>query len=95
MTDRVRILVPVEEDTRILTSAVSQIGKFEVLMQTWYWDGILGSSYIFSDADVSRLSDKELEEAARSTPDVKPDSAITLKRGESGFTFVNFNFEVL
>ena len=42
--------------------------------------------------DVEKLTEDEIKEDVKTSPLVKEGSNITLKRSESGFTFVNFNF---
>jgi len=85
--------VPVEEDTKILFQAEATLGEYEVLYQIWSWDGIFAQSIIFVNEDVAELKDNEIEAEVRRSPLLKEGSGITLKRSESGFTFVNFNFE--
>jgi len=85
--------VPVEEDTRILFRKEAKLGNYDVLYEMWSWEGISAESLIFVNDDVSDLTDEELEREVRKSPLVKKDSAITIKRLDIGFTFVNFNFE--
>ena len=84
---------PVEEETRILYELEIPFDKYHVLHQKWFWDGITAESIIFANEDVAGIKDDELEKIVRTSPLVKKDSKFTLKRGDSGFTFVNFNFE--
>lgn len=86
--------VPVEKDTRILASLTATLGEYEILYQKWFWDGITAESFIFLSEDVEQMSDKDLETEVRTSPAIKSDSKITIARSDSGFTFVNFNFEV-
>ena len=92
MTDKFKT-VPVEEDTRILFRQEAQFGTYEVLYEMWSWEGISAESIIFASDDISDLTDEELEQEVRKSPLVKKESAVTIKRLDSGFTFVNFNFE--
>ncbi len=85
--------VPVEEDTIILFRQEAQFGTYEVLYEMWSWEGISAESIIFASDDISDLTDEELEQEVRQSPLVKKESALTIKRLDSGFTFVNFNFE--
>ncbi len=87
--------VLVEEDTKILRQGEMKLGEIDVLVQAWRWEAILGESFIFVGSEVGSLTDEELERLVRSSPLVRPDSQITIKRSESGFTFVNFNFVAL
>lgn len=84
--------VPVEEDTTILFQLEVTLGKYEVLYEKWCWDGITAESIIFVNEDVSNLDEKEIEQEVRSSPLVKQGEGMTVKRSDSGFTFVNFNF---
>jgi hypothetical protein len=84
--------VPVDEDTRILFQLEAMLGEYEILYQKWYWDGITAESIIFYSEDVSNLDDQAIEEEVRSSPLVNDGSSVTLKRCESGYVFVNFNF---
>lgn len=85
--------VPVDEGTKIIYQHEARLGDYDVLHQMWSWDGVTAESIIFDSGDVSELSDNALEGEVRKSPIVKNDSSITLTRAESGFTFVNFNFE--
>lgn len=85
--------VPLEPDTKLLTQREGSIGDLDALYQQWSWDGITAESIIFVDEEVASLSDSELEDEVRSSGLVNPESEITLKRDQEGFTFANFNFE--
>ena len=84
--------VPVEEDTKILVRQEMKLGKYEVLYERWFWEGVYGESLIFANADISGMTDREIEREIRKSPLIKEGSEITLKRTKD-FTFVNFNFE--
>lgn len=86
--------VPVEKDTRILFRKVRKLGEYDVLYEIWSWDGINAESVIFANDDVNGLEDSEIEELVKKYGSFKKGSGITLKREKSGYTFVNFNFEV-
>ena len=85
--------VPSDEDTRIIFQQETKFADYDVLYQMWNWDGITGESIIFASEDVSELRDDELEGELKRSPVLKESSSITVQRTESGFTFVNFNFE--
>ena len=92
MTDKFKN-VPVDEDTRIQFRHEAKFGKYDILYERWSWEGISAESLIFVSDDVADLTDEELERELRKSPLVKKDSAVTIKRVDSGFTFANFNFE--
>jgi hypothetical protein len=92
MTDKFKN-VPVEEDTRILFQTEATFGTYNVLYEMWTWEGISAESIIFASDDISDLTDDQLEREVRKSPLVKKGSAVTIKRLDAGFTFVNFNFE--
>jgi hypothetical protein len=85
--------IPIEPDTRILFQNVTSLGGYPVRYEIWSWDGYRAESFIFSNDDVSALSDKELERMVIESRLIHEHSAITLNRSESGFVFVSFNFE--
>jgi len=85
--------VPVEEDTIIIFRKRATIGEYKVLHEMWVWDGITAESIIFATEDIVELTDKEIEKKVKMLPFVNEGPGITLKRTDSGFTFVNFNFK--
>jgi len=87
--------VSVESDTVILIEKEHTIGKFEVLYQIWRWENYQGGSIIFANEDVEDLEDAKIKDMVKNDSVCLPGSSITFKRNESGFTFVNFNFETL
>ena len=85
--------VPIEPDTRILYQKQGKFCGFDIRYEYWSWDGIEAESIIFSNDDVEDLTDQEIERLVRTSPMVKEDSAMTLNRSDSGFTYCNFNFK--
>jgi|APSaa5957512576_1039674.scaffolds.fasta_scaffold249036_1 hypothetical protein len=85
--------VSLEKSTQIIFQTEAELGEYEVLYQKWYWDGVNAESIIFSSEDINNLIDNEIEAEVRKSPLVKKGTSMTMKRSESGFTFVNFNFE--
>jgi len=92
MTDKFN-KVPVEEDTAILFQTEAKLGKYDILYQKWFWDGITAESIIFANEDVDDLEEEEIIKEVKASPLLKKDSKITFKRSDTGYTFVNFNFE--
>ena len=86
--------VTVDSDTKILLRKEAKLGEYDVLYEKWSWDGIYGESIIFDNKDVEGLNEEELKKEVKTSPLVKADSSFTIKKLESGFTFVSFNFEV-
>lgn len=84
--------VPVEEDTVVLAEEVVMVGGIEALHQWWFWDGTKAESLIFRDKDVAGLSDDALEDLVWDSGFVVEDTGVTVTRGRSSFSFVNFNF---
>jgi hypothetical protein len=85
--------VPLEDDTVILFQTEAKLGKYDILYQKWFWDGITAESIIFADEDVNDLEEEEIIKEVKASPLLKNDSKITFKRSGTGYTFVNFNFE--
>lgn len=86
--------VPIGADTRIILQTESKIGGHDALYQKWVWDGIVAESIIFDNKDVIKLTRGEIETEVRQSPllELEVDSTVTIRRSNSGFTFVNFNF---
>jgi hypothetical protein len=84
--------VPVDPDTRVFKRSPTSVGGYEALHERWSFDGVKAESLVFLSADIADVSDETLEKLVRETEGVDTGSQITLKRSESGFTFVNFNF---
>ncbi len=87
--------VPVDEGTKIIHQQEAQFGDYPVLYQKWCWDGIVAESLIFANEDITGLSVEALAKEVEHSPMNKQNSPITFKQSDSGFTFVNLNFEVL
>jgi hypothetical protein len=86
------IKVPNESDTKIIYQQVAALGKYDILYQKWFWDGITAESIIFVDADISALDKNEIVKEVKQSPLLHADSQLTLTCSD-GYTFVNFNFE--
>jgi len=86
--------VPIDSDTKILFEQEMKLREYDVLYQKWIWDGIYGDSIIFESKDVTKLTDDEIKQLIKKLPVIKEGSDITFDRLESGFIFVNFNFEI-
>ena len=82
--------VPVDEDTRILSSEEGRIGDYDVLVQLWSWDGIMGASVIFANEDIAGVDEDEIMQMVKTSDFVNEDSSITADRSDSGYTFFNF-----
>lgn len=87
--------IPLDNDTKIISSLQVKFGELDCVYQTWSYDSIIGSSVIFASEDVQAYSEKELKDMLKETTLLeKKDSVITVsKRKESPFVFVNFNFK--
>jgi hypothetical protein len=86
--------VPVEPDTHILFRLEATLGEYDVLYEKWSWEGILGESLIFAGDDLANLNDDEIENICRTSPLLKEETDITIKRSTSNYVFINFNFEI-
>lgn len=86
--------VPKDEGTAIICQQETLFGDYPVLYQKWCWDGVVAESLIFANEDITGLSVEALTKAVAESPMNKLKSQITVKQSDSGFAFVNFNFEV-
>ena len=85
--------VPMEDDTNLYGSSNFDFQGFRVRVEHWSWEGVRGNSIIFRSEDVAEISDEELISRVTNSPLHRIDSGVTLNRTESGYTFVNLNFE--
>ena len=86
--------VPADEGTKILFRLEAKLGKFEVLYEQWYWEGILAESIIFANDDILGMTDEEIVQEVQKSTLVKNGSEMKIRRSDAGFTFVNFNFQL-
>ena len=85
--------IPIEPDTRVLFHNETNLGGYSARYEIWSWDGYRAESFIFTDDDVSGLTDDEIEKVVRGSGLILDESGITMNRSESGYVFVCFNFE--
>jgi hypothetical protein len=85
--------VPLDPETRVLYQVETQIGGYVALYQKWFWDGISAESFVFCNEDIEGEDPQALVLAIRAWPGAAPETEMTVKRSDSGFTFVNFNFQ--
>ena len=89
MTDKFK-KVPVDADTRILSSEERKIGDYDALIQLWSWDGIMGSSVIFANEDVAGLDEDEIAEIVKASGFVRKEASVEANKSDSGYTFCSF-----
>jgi hypothetical protein len=85
--------VPLDDDTSILAQNEVAVGGYGALHPVWKWEGIKAESIIFLTADVSSLYDDDLKQLLVSEAMVTPGSSVTVSHSDSGYTFLNFNFQ--
>jgi len=81
--------VPVEDDTKILSSSEFTVSGIDCRFESWLWDGIEGISFIFLNGDIPKLSEEELIQLIISEQFHLKKLVTTFKKGEK-YTFVNF-----
>lgn len=57
------------------------------------WEGISAESLIFINDDIESIGIDDLEIKVRKSPMLMPESSVTVKVSDSGFTFFNLNFD--
>ena len=87
--------VPMDSDILLLLQADAQINGIDALYQKWILDGITADSLIFANADVADIDETALKTLVSKSAFAieKRIEKMTYSESESGFTFVNFNFE--
>lgn len=86
--------VPVDEEGTTIFQQVGRLGEYDVLYEKWSWNGIMAESLIFANEDIAGLDEEHITNEVKLSPLVNKDSKFTFERSDSGFTFVNFNFQV-
>ena len=86
--------VPLDPETRVILQFETQLGSYPVLYQKWFWDGITAESLIFSNDDIDQEDLDKIKLIVRAFPGLNPESDVTVKRSDEGYTFFNFNFEI-
>lgn len=84
--------VPVEKDTIIVSRTDIKLDSYDVLYELWYWKGIIANSIIFDDNDITDVDDDALKVLVKPYIREKPETEVIVKRTDSGYTFVNFNY---
>ncbi len=87
--------IPKESDTKILYQEERKFGQIDAMYQKFLWEGVVTESVIFLNRDISDLSDEEIEDKIKEKGLLNPFSDVTISKSNLGFTFANFNFEVL
>jgi hypothetical protein len=86
--------VTIDRDTKIMFRKETKLGKYDVLYENWIWESVMAETFIFANEDIEDLTDDGLVMLVKSSNIFKIGSSVLVKRSESGYTFVNFNFEV-
>jgi hypothetical protein len=86
--------VPIEEDTEVLARVETTFGPYDAVHERWRYEAVKAESVILLSDDVANISDGELESALRASGLVQTGTEVTVTRGDSGYTFLNFNFVV-
>lgn len=81
----------IDPDTKILSKKYLQVDGRDILIETWRWEGIQGSSMIFLSEQLTGLTDAEVAALGRLIAKLGDDEQTTLKRGPD-FTFFNYAF---
>ncbi len=92
MVDKKFGAVPVEPDTRVLSRKHCLVGGYEALHERWVWDGIHGETVVFVSSEVCHLEDDQLRALITASEFFHTGTPTTVKRSETGYTLVNFNF---
>lgn len=90
--DKFKNLPSADEDTKILFQNLRKLGSFDILLDTWCWEGFTASSIIFYTKDIVHLSKDTIIDLVKKSDFIESKSEITFRETEEGYTFVNFNF---
>lgn len=84
--------IPENKDTESLFLRPMKFSELDCLHEKWTWNEFAGESRIFASEDVAHLDDAALEAEIATCPPMKGEPHTTVCLGDSGCTFVNFNF---
>ena len=90
--DKFKNLPSADEDTKILFQNLRKLGGFDILLDTWCWEGFTASSIIFYTKDIIHLSKDTIIDLVKKSEFIELGSDIAYSVAEEGYTFVNFNF---
>lgn len=80
-----------DADTQILLRHQTSLKGYDVMIESWVWDGIAGQSVIFYNRDVENFSDDELINLIK---EHYKTVTVTISRASTDYVFLNFNFMV-
>lgn len=86
--------VPIDMDTKIIFRQEAKVDNYDCIHEVWSWDSFIAESLIFDNEKIEDLNDDELQMKITSSGIPDPGSSVLIKRSDSGYTFVNFNFEL-
>jgi len=87
--------VPLDDETKILSEGIVELGDCEALFQVWSWDGIVAQSIIFTETDAEKLSDDVIKKLIRTLKFIDKEIELEINRSVKGYTFVNFNLNFI
>ncbi len=82
--------VPLDNETKILSEHIVELGNYEALFQVWSWDGHIAQSIIFTETEAEKLSDDVIEKLIRTLKFIDKEIELRINRSVKGYTFVNF-----
>ncbi len=85
--------VPLEKDTVILFEKMHNIDVFDCLYQIWQQGIYQANSVIFLNEDVEGMSQEAIEDLVKQDAIFVNKSSTSFTKSDSGYTFVNFNFQ--
>lgn len=90
--DKFKNLPAAGNDTQILYQNLKNLAGYDVIFDTWCWEGFTASSVIFYSKDVAHLSEAAIKALVKNSGVMETGSDLTYRETAEGYTFVNFNF---
>lgn len=79
-----------DEDTRIISRTIENIEGYDVLLEKWSWEGVLGYSAIIPENQIASLSDEQIQDILLKNLDITGKTTFSRK---SDYVFLNYGFE--
>ena len=86
--------IPTDKDTKIISEIKTKFGTLDCVLQTWYYDGIQGTSLIFLKTDLENTTNENIKNEIKESGLLKNlESTITFSQNpKHEYVFFNFNF---
>lgn len=83
----------VDKDTKILSREQIKVKNYDVMLEKWSWDGLIGHSAIIPEQQIKAMGDDKIQEYF--IQELAIEGKVTISRGKSGFVYLNYGFKAI